>query len=321
MLYRPLTPGAITQKLILLVSVPLALSALFLAIDLGVLMQTSTLSPVRAAGMFAISVSLPLVLSFLLLKKIGEQLHHAEEKLRAAESTRIEYASMMMHDMRTPLAQVCFLMGMLAEGEYDHDPAMRKVKIEKVLPEVTRLTRLIEDLLTFDKLKASKLILAKEPTSLRNLLQETKDALELESMSRGMTLSISEGIRECLLNCDAYQVKRVLINLCSNALKYSRGGADILLNAVQEDSGWMQIEVWDEGPGIPDAQKQSLFDAYQQADDAMAKFGFGLGLSIAKSIVTEHGGTIAIRDRDDQKNGAIVSFTLPLCEQIGELEL
>jgi two-component system sensor histidine kinase KdpD len=198
---------------------------------------------------------------------------------------------------------------------------MRKVKIEKVLPEVTRLTRLIEDLLTIDKLNAGKLILSKEPSGLLTLLQEVKDALELESASRGMTLSAAQDIVDCLLDCDAYQVKRVLINLCSNALKYSRGHANILLNAVQCDPNWMRIEVWDEGPGIPDTEKDLLFDPYQQGDGAMAKFGFGLGLSIAKTIVQEHGGTIAIRDRDDSKNGAIVFFTLPICAEVPEPEL
>jgi hypothetical protein len=116
------------QKLTLLVSVPLVLSALVLALDLGFLVQTSALSPFRAVGLFAISVSLPLVLSFFVLKAVGQQLRQVEERSRAHERTRIEYSAMMMHDMRTPLAQVCFLMGMLADGEYDHDPRCARLR-------------------------------------------------------------------------------------------------------------------------------------------------------------------------------------------------
>lgn len=307
------------QKLILLVTVPLALSAIFLAADLAIAAQHGALTLSRIAGLFALSTSIPIACSFVLLRAVDAQLRAAQSRSLALEQKRVEYAAMMVHDMRTPLAQVCLLLGMLAEGEYDHDPVVRSGKIKKVLPEVTRLTRLIEDLLTFDKLQAGKLVLSREPSDLNGLMREVADALESESVSRGITLKIAKGpSADMLVDCDTHQIKRVLINLCSNALKYSRHGADVVLSAELVDAHFMRIEVWDEGPGIPDPQKELLFDFHAQGDDAMSKFGFGLGLSIARTIVEEHGGTIAIRDRDDLKNGAVVFFTLPVCPAIDE---
>ena len=118
-----------------------------------------------------------------------------------------------------------------------------------------------------------------------------------------------------MANIDARLIVQVIINIVNNAIKYTPEGSDICLSAKKENS-MVRIEIADTGSGISDEAKQRLFDMFYTANtgsaEADSRRGLGLGLSLCKSIVKAHGGSIIVYD--NQPHGAVFSFTLPLEE-------
>ncbi len=244
------------------------------------------------------------------LSELDFFIHQMSESMHKSEQMRQEFSAMLTHDMRAPVSQVYFLLGMLAEGVYDDDAVKRKSMVRKSFSEIARLTRLIENLLTADKLDSQQIELSFEKVSSEHLLLEVRDALDNESTARGVSINVSNAHVQTV-TLDVFQMKRVLINLCSNALKHSAKGSVVEVNCRRNEDRVI-FEVVDEGPGIPDELKEKLFERYQQADDVTARQGFGLGLYICKVIVEAHGGTIFIQDRHDGKTGAIFYVSLPV---------
>ena len=118
-----------------------------------------------------------------------------------------------------------------------------------------------------------------------------------------------------MANMDARLIIQVIINIVNNAIKYTPEGSQICLSAKREKR-MVRIEIADNGSGISDAVKRRLFDMFYTANaggaGADSRRGLGLGLSLCKSIVEAHGGSITVRD--NQPHGAVFSFTLPLEE-------
>jgi signal transduction histidine kinase len=342
------------QKLTLLVLIPLGFAA-FIVVSVCSILSFAHVGiewQIRVVGVTALELALAIVVTYMLLRCVYGDLKSRVQTLiddaraisarsdalavyphdefdqldrligqislraKTDKVRRHQFFSMLAHDMRAPLSQIWFLLGMLADGRYDDEPEVRRGKIRKVFPEVGRLTRLVEDLLTLDRLESEKLVLTKEPASLNGLLEEVRDALEMETLDRSIRLTLETSSDDVLVDCDVFQIKRVLINLCSNALKYSASDSVVRMSVGVVSDDKATIEVWDQGPGIGDELKERIFDRYQQGDDPLTKFGFGLGLSIARTIVEEHGGHIAIRDRPDDVPGAVFFFTVPLCKDI-----
>ena len=108
----------------------------------------------------------------------------------------------------------------------------------------------------------------------------------------------------------------MLINLVDNAIKYTPVGSHIDI-CTRKRGGWAEVSVSDDGPGIPDAQKERIFDMFYSGANQVAdsRRSLGLGLSLCRSIVTAHGGTITVSD--NRPSGTVFTFTLPA----GEVEL
>lgn len=112
---------------------------------------------------------------------------------------------------------------------------------------------------------------------------------------------------------DAKLIVQVVINLVNNAIKYTEPGSHISVEAKQEGK-WAVISVADDGPGVPDENKEKLFEMFYSGANRIvdSRRSLGLGLSLCKSIVNAHGGTISIRD--NEPHGAVFTFTLPVEE-------
>ena len=116
-----------------------------------------------------------------------------------------------------------------------------------------------------------------------------------------------------LAKMDAKLIVQVVINLVNNAIKYTETGSHISVEAKQEGK-WAVISVADDGPGVPDENKEKLFEMFYSGANRIvdSRRSLGLGLSLCKSIVNAHGGTISIRD--NEPHGAVFTFTLPVEE-------
>jgi signal transduction histidine kinase len=130
-----------------------------------------------------------------------------------------------------------------------------------------------------------------------------------------MTMSQEIAAPLPLIEADQKRVGQVLINLLSNALKYSHPGGQLAIRAFQRDSQYVEVQVQDTGIGMTPEQQSQLFTRFYRADTPLRDqvSGTGLGLSIAKTFVELHGGSIAVQSQPG--GGSTFSFTLPLCQQ------
>ena len=130
---------------------------------------------------------------------------------------------------------------------------------------------------------------------------------------RGIMMTDRTEVKHTTLIGSPLHLKRLLMNILSNAIKYTPAGSHISLSAVRAGP-FVQVEVSDDGPGIADSAKQKIFDMFYTADNSRGdgRRGLGLGLSLCRSIITAHGGEISVQDH--QPHGSVFRFTLRASE-------
>lgn len=239
--------------------------------------------------------------------KLRSALTDAETQTRAAqEATRAreEVLAVVAHDLRTPLN--FFKMGtqIVAEDPAGEDNKELLVGMERA---VDLMSRLIEDLLEVAKMKAGVLTLNLQPVCAEMLLDDAFSMLKplAERHSIALVLSAEPGLPPVL--ADYERILRVFTNLVVNAVKFSPGGSEVCVTAERRGE-MVRFSVVDTGSGIPAAHLERLFDRFWQANDADRR-GAGLGLTIAKEIVTAHHGTIGVESTEGI--GSSFHFELP----------
>lgn len=223
--------------------------------------------------------------------KLRTALSDAETQTRAAqEATRAreEVLAVVAHDLRTPLS--FFKMGtqLVAEDPAGEESMELLVRMER---SVDQMSRLIEDLLEVAKLKAGALALKLRPVSAEMLLDDAFSMLKplAERHSIALVLKAERGLP--LVLADYEPILRVFTNLVVNAVKFSSQNSDVQVTAARQGDSMVRFCVSDTGAGIAPEHLARLFDRFWQVDGADRR-GAGLGLAIAKEIVTAHGGTI-----------------------------
>ena len=224
--------------------------------------------------------------------------------LRRLERVRQDFVANVSHELRTPLAAVKALAEtLLQEGLAPEDRARF---LSTINAECDRLNALVDDLLTLARLDSGTAKPRAEVFSLPELAAETIQRLFPLEAPRRPQLSLPADLPP--VKADPDQIRQVLINLLDNAAKYSPPEASFGLRAAHEGD-WVTVTVWDEGPGIPEAERERIFERFYRLDKARSRAsgGTGLGLSIVKHLVEGYGGRVWVENR----GGAEFSFTIP----------
>lgn len=224
------------------------------------------------------------------------------ERLRRVDIAKSEFVAIAAHEFRTPLAAVIGVLSTLDEHASVLSSSERRELIEGATAQATRLARLVDDLLTVSRIEDGVIGLEFEPVDPRDLLSEAARA----SGTSGRLLVRSERVGE--VRCDRDAIIRVLTNLLDNARKYSPDGAKVHV-AVSLEGDVVRFSVADEGPGIPEEERDEVFERFRRLDSGSSKPGTGLGLYICRGLVEAHGGWIRVDE--GPKGGAEFSFTLP----------
>jgi two-component system sensor histidine kinase KdpD len=213
--------------------------------------------------------------------------------------------SSVTHDLRTPLASIKAGVTSLLQEDVALDEAQRRELLTTVLEETDRLNRLLGNLLELAKVRAGALVPAVEPTA----IDEVVDAVLHRMRSTLAGVRVRTQLREAPeVPVDPVQIDQVLTNLLENAARHSPSGGDVVVSVAP----WQQavrVRVADRGPGIPEDERERVFDAFYRRDDS-GRTGSGLGLAIARAIVLAHGGRIWIEGTPG--GGAAVVFELPM---------
>jgi K+-sensing histidine kinase KdpD len=240
-----------------------------------------------------------------LLETEAESRHEAER----ANEIKTRFLAMITHELRTPLTSIKGFTTTLLAEDVTWDAAEQRDFIQTIQQETNRLQELIDHLLDLSRLEAGMLPISPAPHSVREIIE---DALpQFHSLTGGHTLTIHLPADLPPVYADARRVAQVLVNLVRNASAYSPKGTAISISANVR-KGFVQVDVKDQGPGIPPDEHKRVFKAFQRGATAenSAAQGAGLGLAICKGLVETQGGRIWIKKKTTQ--GATISFTVPL---------
>jgi len=209
---------------------------------------------------------------------------------RTIEEMR-QFTASISHELRTPLS---ILRGeaevALMQAKTEHD--YRRL-ISSQLEEFDRLTRMINQLLTLARAEAGEIPIEHKPVDLRRLAQSLADQMAPVAEARGVTLRTDCDQRGVIVSGDASWLQRVILNLVDNAIKFTPDGGTIIVGVQAGETGGV-FEVQDTGSGIPAESVPRIFERFYQADPARSERGAGLGLSLVKWVVDQHGGTIEV---------------------------
>ncbi|MBI2976391.1 MAG: GAF domain-containing protein, partial [Chloroflexi bacterium] len=232
------------------------------------------------------------------------------DKMRADEK-RSEHVSMIFHDMRTPLNNLLSSLTVLDGATPPDDKAARSV-LNIAQRAGQQLSQLVESLLTLRRLEAGEVALNKEEVSLVNLIVEAAELVRPAAASRLVTFESRLPQQLPVARVDAGLLRRVLVNLLENAVKYSpRQGVVRLAARLEEVS--IVVSVTDSGPGIPYADQDRIFEKFTRLNPDEVSRGMGLGLAFCRWAVTAHGGRIWVDSQPG--HGATFSFSVPMTGQ------
>ncbi|MDR1692216.1 MAG: cell wall metabolism sensor histidine kinase WalK [Oscillospiraceae bacterium] len=237
---------------------------------------------------------------------------HDFTEMNRLEGLRREFVSNVSHELRTPLTGIKSYAETLMEPEgLTHEEITRFSSV--IVDEADRMTRLVHDLLTLSRFDYGKADWSAADFDISELLRRIHDLLRVEANSRHHKLSLSVASFSETVRGDRDQIEQVLINIITNAIRYTPDGGRIDIDA-NSSAGWVRISVRDNGIGIPEEDLPFIFERFYRVDKARSRSmgGTGLGLAIAREIVEKHKGRLVIES--ELGKGTTVSLLLPLKE-------
>ncbi|MCF8495645.1 MAG: PAS domain S-box protein [Alphaproteobacteria bacterium] len=247
-----------------------------------------------------------------LRKQMEESLRFAKDQADAANRAKSAFLANMSHELRTPLNAIIGFSEMMAKetfGPLGH--GKYKEYMSDVLSSAAHLLEIINEVLDMSKIEAGRIELDETKVDVKELLETVTRMMAARAI--GTSLQFETIIREGLpdLYADPRLVRQLLINLFTNAVKFSHAGGRITVTADLLPDGRMQIMISDEGIGIPREKIQQAMEPFGQVSDRHDRTnqqGTGLGLPLAKAMVELHGGLLSIESEEGQGTKVFITF-------------
>ncbi|MEG2733285.1 MAG: sensor histidine kinase KdpD [Clostridium sp.] len=248
----------------------------------------------------------------LVLEKqlLNEEKRKAEVKAEQ-EMLRANLLRTISHDLRTPLTSVIGNAGILMEKSALLDEGIKHQLCVDIFDDATWLVNLVENLLSITRIENGTMNLESEAELIDEVFQEALAHLDRKSSEHTIRVSLEDDL--LMAKIDARLIVQVVINIVNNAVKYTQKDSVIVLSAERKGD-MVSVTIADDGPGISDEAKKTLFEMFVTADKKRgdSRRGLGLGLALCKAIINAHGGEITICD--NQPHGAVFTFTLQVAE-------
>lgn len=242
----------------------------------------------------------------------GKALQKAYDDLKELDRLKNDFLSTMNHELRTPLTVILGNTKTIVEDIDKMPPDIMKDFLGDVLEQGEHLLSLINDILDVAKMESGRFSINFEKTDINSVVIDSISGLKILADKKDLSLkSDLDESGPVHLNADPMRLRQVIINLVSNAIKFTNNGGTITVKAEKnENKAW--ISVRDTGVGISRDQMKHLFDRFYQIDNSSTRQygGTGLGLSIAKQIVERHKGEIVVESEIGK--GSLFSFSIPL---------
>lgn len=236
------------------------------------------------------------------MRAVARAFNGMAARLEEHDAQRRHMLADVTHELRTPLTVIQGNLEGLLDGIYPRDDE----HLAPILDETHVLARLIDDLRTLSLVETGALQLQKEPVELAALAGETVASFRPQADAAGVTLTVEAAGTPAPIDVDPARIREVLTNLLVNALRYTPRGGQIRVEVRAEPGMPATVAVADTGRGISPGELPHIFDRFYKSSDSR---GTGLGLTIAKNLVTAHGGEIVAESVPGQ--GTTIRLTLP----------
>ena len=242
---------------------------------------------------------------FRQVKEHAEELARVNAELLELQKLRDDLTHMIVHDMRTPLTNIITGLQTVEMAEFEEE--LSREFIPEAINAGMDLQDMINNLLDISKMEAGELVPERGEVDLRALTQEVFERVGHLVREGGLTLSeeVAEGLT---LRADRALLKRVLLNLLGNAIKFTPEGGSVTVEAAEADEG-IRVCVTDTGPGIPPEQQARLFRKFAQLEGTKKKQGTGLGLAFVRMATEAHGGRAWVES--EVGKGSSFCFVIP----------
>ena len=216
-----------------------------------------------------------------------------------------EFVADVSHELKTPITSIMGYADTLLEGEYDKETQTKFLNV--IATEARRMAKLVTDLLTLSRYDSNKKKIQKESFDLGELVKSCQDKLAIEIKKKNHKVNCFVTADVPPVFADKYDIERVILNILSNSIKYTKDGGEIKIYVgfVYNDA---YIKIFDNGIGIPEEDLSRIFERFYRVDKARTREmgGTGLGLSIAKEILDKNGGSIDIKSVVGQGTEVVV---------------
>jgi signal transduction histidine kinase len=239
--------------------------------------------------------------------ELVEQQRRAVEELERLNSAKSDFVSIVSHEFRTPLTGIQGFSELMRDE--DLSVAEMKEYAGDINKDAQRLNRMITEMLDLDRMESGRMTLNRERTDINAIIAEAADRLAPNAPRHPVHLNLDPDLP--LVEIDKDKIGQVLINLFSNAVKYSPDGGEIAVT-TRVEGDMVHVFVRDAGMGIPEDSLEKVFERYSRLESGATRYiqGTGLGLPISRQIIELHGGRAWVESAPGE--GSVFQFTLPL---------
>jgi K+-sensing histidine kinase KdpD len=233
-------------------------------------------------------------------------------RLRTLDELQRGFVSAVSHELRTPLT--CIKTSVELLDALGHDPADDQVELVRTIKHhVARLEAFVTELLESTKLEAGQITLSRQPTDLASLVERAVEALRPLSDRRGQAVQVQLPEIVSPVHVDRRRIEQVLINILSNAIRYTPKQGRILIQ-ISDTTDSLRVCVTDNGPGIPDEDQAHVFEKFYVVSNDPGLSRLGLGLYIAREMIELHGGCIWVESQLGE--GSTFCFQVPRATEV-----
>jgi signal transduction histidine kinase len=235
------------------------------------------------------------------------ELRRALEKLTEAERAKKVFVAHVSHELRTPLTSIRGALALVRDAEPNLDDDSREL-LSAAHRSADRLLALVNDLLDLERVGSGERTVDKRDCDLAEALASAAETVRPIAADAGVAIKLAPG--ELRLHADPERLTQVMVNLLANAVRFSPRGGTVTVGMARHGDR-VRVTIDDQGPGVPAAFRESIFQPFKQVEGSVAhkKGGTGLGLAISQAIVAEHGGSLNVTEAPG--GGARFWFDLP----------
>jgi signal transduction histidine kinase len=227
------------------------------------------------------------------------ELRQKNRKLKELDKAKDDFISMASHQLRTPLTTVKGYLSMMLEGDTGKLAEQQRRVIDLAYFSAQRMVFLINDLLNVSRINTGKFVIEPSPVNLREMVQTEMTQLERTAEGRGVKLASRLPDEFSTVMLDENKIRQVMMNFIDNAIYYTRPGGTVNIELIDAGPA-IEFRVVDTGIGVSEKDKPKLFGKFFRADNAKQQRpdGNGLGLFMAKKVITSHGGSVIFESRE-----------------------